>query len=196
MDARPSMRPLLPKVPWPVMPNSPVGRLVRTFSEPPMVFLPNSVPCGPRRISIDSKSKKSISEPMLRPMNTPSTITPTAGSKLDSTSWKLMPRMEKKVALVNAPPESRTTLGATPARSRKSWAKDFCNAVSLNALTATGTCCRFSARLRAVTTISSMTTPRSCARARPASPTSHAPHRAVVAKNTAFRVILFLPTSI
>ena len=50
------------------------------FKIPPVVFLPKSVPCGPRRTSIRSISKLSKSTPLDVPKNIPSITTPIEGS--------------------------------------------------------------------------------------------------------------------
>ena len=51
-----------------------------TFKIPPVVFLPNKVPCGPRSTSILSISKLSRRTPLDVPRNIPSITTPIAGS--------------------------------------------------------------------------------------------------------------------
>ena len=48
---------------WPVL--SPCGFFESKRIAPPMLFLPNSVPCGPRSTSTRSKSTRSMSEPVI-----------------------------------------------------------------------------------------------------------------------------------
>ena len=69
-----------PNVACSFRPHSPVGLVRVTLITPPIVFRPNSVPCGPRSTSTDSTSNMSKTAPELLAMNTPSTATPTVGS--------------------------------------------------------------------------------------------------------------------
>jgi len=60
---------------------------------PPTVFLPKSVPCGPRRTSTDSTSSVLTTLPVRRGMYTPSMYRPTPGSTLLRPSSWPTPRM-------------------------------------------------------------------------------------------------------
>jgi hypothetical protein len=81
---------------------------------PAVVFLPNRVPCGPRRTSTRSRSKLLASCIVLVPMNTPSSITPTAGSKDFSMSLNSMPRMDRAAPWGPAVTGSTTRVGTRP----------------------------------------------------------------------------------
>ncbi len=74
-----------------------VGALLVYLITPIDVFLPSSVPCGPRRISTRSRSVKSWYVMPTWPRNTSSTITPTAGSMLSLPLVLPMPRRETPV---------------------------------------------------------------------------------------------------
>ena len=67
-------------------PNSLVGFDLLILITPPIVFLPKSVPCGPRSTSTDSRSKRSRSTPELEAAKTPSITTPTVVSNVFSKS--------------------------------------------------------------------------------------------------------------
>ncbi len=60
--------------------SSSTGRLVRTAITPPVVFLPNSVPCGPRSTSMASMSNISRLEVWMCGMVNSSSVTATGDS--------------------------------------------------------------------------------------------------------------------
>ena len=142
-------------------PNSLVGFDLLIEITPPIVFLPNSVPWGPRSISTDSKSNKSKSVPEFDAANTPSITVPTVGSKVFSKSSNDKPRIE---ALIPPPPKAISyisTFGASFSRSWTLWIFPLSTCSTLKAVTATGTSWIDSDLLRAVTRISS--TPKGAA---------------------------------
>ena len=147
-----------PKRPCRLPPNSSVGRFECTTTAPPMVFLPNRVPCGPRRISMRSTSRKSSTLPTERAIYTPSMYKPTPGSVTGVKSVCPMPRMKICAAErlpEEGPDESKTRFGVMS----PSWSEEeiwrYCNSWAVKAETATGASCSPSSRLRAVTMISS-----------------------------------------
>ena len=142
-------------------PNSLVGLVLLIEITPPIVFLPNNVPWGPRRISTDSKSNKSKSVPEFDAAKTPSITVPTVGSNVFSKSSNERPRIE---ALIPPPPNAISyisTFGASFSRSCTLWIFPLSTCSTLKAVTATGTSWIDSDLLRAVTRISS--TPRGAA---------------------------------
>ncbi len=121
------------------------------LTTPEVVLRPNSVPCGPRRTSIRSRSKYSVSNRRVPNSGALFKWIAVALSQLTPTHRSPMPRMVKlelvKLLLVNE------TLGRV---SCKSLAFSICCASSaswVNALTAIGTLCSDSARRWAVTTM-------------------------------------------
>ena len=119
-------------------PNSPVGFDLITLITPPLVFLPKSVPCGPRRISILSKSKFSIICPEFVPIATPSSSTRILGSNDLSDSLELIPLrvIAEPRALTEVSPI--ITFGANALKSAIFLIVASCNC-SVTAVIATGT---------------------------------------------------------
>src|SRR5260221_14612374 len=103
-----------------------------------MVFRPYKVPCGPRSTVTSSTSYKSVTAPTLRAIYTPFTSTPTAGSKVDSTSMNPRPRIANAALNGNAPTGDRLTFGILPSRSETADTFKFSNAAALYADTAIG----------------------------------------------------------
>src|SRR5215472_14396551 len=142
------------------------GVWVTTLMAPPMVLAPNSVPCGPLRISTRSTSRRFTFAPMVRARNTPSRYTPTPGFRLKAKSSCPMPRMEAE-STERSPekgdPASRLTLGVRLA----SWVTfemlRLTRVALVNAVTAIGTSCSFSSRRSAVTTTSCNSCAIACA---------------------------------
>ncbi|MNV73231.1 hypothetical protein D3C71_1663690 [compost metagenome] len=62
-------------------PKTPVGCRVTRLTAPPMVFLPYSVPCGPRSTSMRSRSTVSKAAPVDLAIGTPSIYMPTGWSR-------------------------------------------------------------------------------------------------------------------
>ncbi len=125
------------------------------FRIPPVVFLPNRVPCGPRSTSIRSISKFSRSTPLEVPRNIPSMTTPIEGSKLLSLSSDATPRIVIAAPLAIPGVRLINRLGANACtssirRTVSSWSW------SVIAETASGTSWMDSSFLRAVTVISSI----------------------------------------
>ena len=150
--------PLSPTVAWTLPPNSPVGLVLITLITPPLVFLPNSVPWGPLRISILSRSKFSITWPELVPIATPSNSTRIFGSNDLSDSLELIP------LIVIAEPLERTdvspiiTFGAKALKSAmlRIVASSSCSVIAVIAI---GTSWSDSSLFCAVTIISSISKP-------------------------------------
>ena len=90
-------------------------------------------------------------EPRLK--GTPSTLTSTLWSKPASLDEELMPRIEI-MEPVPDPPSPMETCGASSPILVRSVTRLFCNWAEPIAVTATGTLCSVSSRLRAVTMIS------------------------------------------
>jgi hypothetical protein len=78
--ARTSRRLKLPYVASTNPVSSPCGLREMRRMAPPRLFLPNSVPCGPRSTSTRSRSIRSMDEPVSVPWYTSSMYTPTVGS--------------------------------------------------------------------------------------------------------------------
>ena len=122
---------------------------------PPIVFLPNSVPCGPRRTSTRSISNKSSAAPMWRPMYTPSTYRPTPGSVV--TMWSACPMPRRKMLPFSALPmpyDVNVMPGVYFPMSRRSRMFASSNVSWEKTVTEIGVSCSDSSRFRAVTVTS------------------------------------------
>ncbi len=99
------------------LPSEKLGARLVYLMAPIDVFLPSSVPCGPRRISTRSRSVKSWYVMPTWPRNTSSTITPTAGSMLSLPLVLPMPRRDTPVrrafGVVAVKPGARCVRSAT-----------------------------------------------------------------------------------
>ncbi len=126
-----------------------------TFTAPPVVLRPNSVPCGPRSTSTRSTSKNAKLLAFWRAMNTSSTYVPTGGSKVAIDSVLFSPRIEYTFAVPRPVLFEPKVLGISFTRSRVSWTFSRSSCASVNAVTAIGTSWIASLRRCAVTTPSS-----------------------------------------
>ena len=151
-----------PPVTLPMKRASLPGVWVTTLIAPPMVLAPNSVPCGPFRISTRSTSSRLRFAPIVRARYTPSRYTPTPGFRLKAKSSCPMPRIEADstdLSPENGAPASRLTLGVRLLSAWISPSARFVRVSELNAVTAIGTSCSFSSRRCAVTTTSDQLLP-------------------------------------
>ena len=98
-------------------PNSLVGFDLLILITPPIVFLPKSVPCGPRSTSTDSRSKRSRSTPELEAAKTPSITTPTVVSNVFSKSSNVRPLIPALIAPPAKAISDISTLGTSFSRS-------------------------------------------------------------------------------
>ena len=133
------------------------GLCVVTLMAPPMVLAPNSVPCGPFRISMRSMSRRFRFAPIVRARYTPSRYTPTPGFRLKAKSSCPMPRMDADstdLSPEKGEPASRLTLGVRLVSEWMSVMLRLTSSALLNAVIAIGTSCRFCSRRSAVTTTS------------------------------------------
>ena len=138
------------------------GCLVTKLMAPPVALRPNSVPCGPRRISTRSMSKNSTE---FRLVGTAISFRcrDTPDSPVRPITKLPMPRMEKL-----EPPKLvavKETLGAFSCKSDGLMICSSSSMAPVSAVTAIGTSCTPSATRCAVTVISSSGAPSSCANA-------------------------------
>ena len=142
-EARKSARPL------------PVGVSVVMLMAPPMLFLPNSVPCGPRSTSTRWMSVSSRLVPNVRARYTPSTYSPTAGSVVRRKSNCPTPRMKALTcALLPPVPELKMRFGVTMSSEVTRATSNLSRNSPLRAVIETGVVCRFSSTRCAVTVTS------------------------------------------
>jgi hypothetical protein len=162
------------------------------FTTPPVVLAPNSVPCGPRRISTRSMSKRSASPSSFTVWTTPSTTVPTSVPTYgEGFATMPMPRITYEIAFVSPALTWIWTLGMLPVMSFRSWMCSDWIASAVTADTEIGTSCMFSARFCAVTTTSSRPVAVSAAGAWVASIAREKPTPAVAACSAAVGVFDF-----
>src|SRR6266481_5601455 len=93
-----------------------LGSLVMIWIRPALAFLPNNVPCGPRRTSTWSMSTRSMKAMPERARTTPSTMVETLGSAPTLNEKVPMPRITND-EFADDPPFWMATDGRTLTRS-------------------------------------------------------------------------------
>ena len=122
---------------------------------PPVVFLPNNVPCGPRNISTCSMSKSSTNCDCTWLKAKSSTATPTEGSFVTKIEINPVPRIPPATALKPFW-GVRLTLGANSLSAVMSFWKVFSSCFDVMVVTATAKSCCAMSRFVPVTIISSI----------------------------------------
>ena len=117
------------------------GRLVWILTAPPVVFLPNSVPCGPRSTSTLAKSNVSSNCVCTLGITKSSTCTPTGESWYTMMSVRPTPRIANDAAL-NAVMRDAEKPGTDVAMPEISCATMRSMSSAVTADTEIGVCCR------------------------------------------------------